>query len=101
MSWVQLRQWDRGNDPTHAGDEGPHLVAAAGPAQCRPSQLREGRATYSQSPEDFAAQVPELLKAGVNGIGGCCGTTPQHIHLMARKIREESRPASLGKQLLG
>jgi 5-methyltetrahydrofolate--homocysteine methyltransferase len=55
-------------------------------------QLREGKATYSQSPEDFAAEIPELLKAGVNGIGGCCGTTPEHIHLMAGRIRAEPLP---------
>jgi 5-methyltetrahydrofolate--homocysteine methyltransferase len=34
---------------------------------------------YPQSPEMMAAGLPELLEAGVNMVGGCCGTTPAHI----------------------
>jgi 5-methyltetrahydrofolate--homocysteine methyltransferase len=34
---------------------------------------------YPLTPEAMAAQLPELLEAGVNMIGGCCGTTPAHI----------------------
>jgi len=52
-------------------------------------QLVEGKATYTQTPGDFSRKVPELLKTGVNAVGGCCGTTPAHIHLMAKRIREE------------
>jgi 5-methyltetrahydrofolate--homocysteine methyltransferase len=40
---------------------------------------------YDQSPDEMAAQVEEYLKEGlVNILGGCCGTTPNHI----RKISE-------------
>lgn len=40
---------------------------------------------YDQSPDEMAAQVEEYLKEGlVNILGGCCGTTPDHI----RKISE-------------
>jgi 5-methyltetrahydrofolate--homocysteine methyltransferase len=40
---------------------------------------------YDQSPEQMAQQVEEYLKEGlVNIVGGCCGTTPDHI----RKIAE-------------
>ena len=53
-------------------------------------QLSEGTVTYPQSPEDFAQKVPELLQTGVNVIGGCCGTTPEHIRLLADKVREEA-----------
>jgi methionine synthase I (cobalamin-dependent) len=34
---------------------------------------------YPLTPEMMANGVPELLEAGVNMIGGCCGTTPAHI----------------------
>jgi len=34
---------------------------------------------YPHSPEYMASWLPELLKAGVSMIGGCCGTTPAHI----------------------
>jgi 5-methyltetrahydrofolate--homocysteine methyltransferase len=40
---------------------------------------------YDQTPDEMAAQVEEYLKEGlVNILGGCCGTTPDHI----RKISE-------------
>jgi len=34
---------------------------------------------YPHTPESMAARLPELLDAGVSMIGGCCGTTPEHI----------------------
>ena len=37
------------------------------------------RTIYSQSPEEMAAHLPALAAAGVQIIGGCCGTTPDHI----------------------
>src|SRR5947209_12277439 len=34
---------------------------------------------YPQSPEEMAAGLPELLAAGAVMVGGCCGTTPDHV----------------------
>ena len=34
---------------------------------------------YPHTPEAMAARRPELLEAGVSMVGGCCGTTPEHI----------------------
>jgi methionine synthase I (cobalamin-dependent) len=34
---------------------------------------------YPRSSSDMAARLPELLEAGVAMVGGCCGTTPEHI----------------------
>jgi 5-methyltetrahydrofolate--homocysteine methyltransferase len=34
----------------------------------------------------MASFVPQLIKAGVNIIGGCCGTTPEHIKRIAKII---------------
>lgn len=45
-------------------------------------QLIDGKTVFRQSPEDFAAKVGELLDAGANIIGGCCGSTPAHIAAM-------------------
>jgi len=59
-------------------------------------QLSEGKVTYPQSPEDFAQKVPELLQTGVNVMGGCCGTTPEHIRRLAEKVREEGRKKQEG-----
>lgn len=39
---------------------------------------------YDQSPEDMVAQIQEFLEEGyINIIGGCCGTTPEHIKAIA------------------
>jgi 5-methyltetrahydrofolate--homocysteine methyltransferase len=37
------------------------------------------RWAYPHTPEAMAARLPELLEAGVSMVGGCCGTTPEHI----------------------
>ncbi len=41
---------------------------------------RKGRRwVYPLTPKAMAARLPELLEAGVSMVGGCCGTTPEHI----------------------
>src|SRR5580698_9240270 len=53
--------------------------------------LVEGRNIYLCSPEYMAQYARRLLLAGVKIIGGCCGTTPDHIKL----IRSETRSLQL------
>ena len=44
---------------------------------------------YDQSPEEMAAQVVTLARKGiVNIIGGCCGTTPDHIRSIAQAVKD-------------
>lgn len=42
---------------------------------------------FPESPEDMAKMVPDLVKAGANIIGGCCGTTPAHINAMKNAVK--------------
>jgi 5-methyltetrahydrofolate--homocysteine methyltransferase len=49
-------------------------------------QFVEGKTVFRESPEMMASFVPELIKAGANIIGGCCGTTPEHIREMGRVL---------------
>lgn len=42
--------------------------------------------TFPERPDDMASQVGELIKAGANIVGGCCGTTPAHIRAMKAAI---------------
>jgi len=49
-------------------------------------ELQDGRPVYRQSPEEFAGHVPALLDAGVNIVGGCCGTGPEHIRRVAALV---------------
>ena len=46
---------------------------------------RNGEIVYPESPSYFEDKTLELIKAGVSIIGGCCGTTPEHI-LAIRKV---------------
>ena len=39
----------------------------------------EGRTVYDLTPDEFAADVSELVRKGVRVVGGCCGTTPEYI----------------------
>ncbi len=43
--------------------------------------LENLQVVYKQAPETMAAQLQNLLDAGVSMVGGCCGTTPEHIRL--------------------
>jgi len=51
-------------------------------------ELVDGVTVYRETSAVMAAQVPALLKAGANIIGGCCGTTPGHIRQMAAAARQ-------------
>ena len=39
----------------------------------------DGVTTFPESPDDMAARVKDIIEAGANIVGGCCGTTPKHI----------------------
>jgi 5-methyltetrahydrofolate--homocysteine methyltransferase len=41
---------------------------------------------YPRGPEEMAARLPELIAAGASLVGGCCGTTPEHIAAFARQL---------------
>jgi methionine synthase I (cobalamin-dependent)/5,10-methylenetetrahydrofolate reductase len=50
----------------------------------------DGRNIYLCSPEYMASFARKFLKAGVQCIGGCCGTTPAHIRAMRASLRAQS-----------
>ena len=63
----------------------------------------EGRNIYLCSPEYMAEFARRFVDVGVRLIGGCCGTTPDHIHVMKAFLRAVSggtlarKPAALAK----
>jgi homocysteine S-methyltransferase len=46
-----------------------------------------GRSMYMASPEYMASYARHLVQAGAKVVGGCCGTTPEHIHAMCEGVR--------------
>lgn len=61
-------------------------------------QLMNGASVFPESPEFMADHCTELLKAGVKIIGGCCGTTPQHIAAFKEACRGEADKKSDGER---
>jgi len=49
--------------------------------------VEDGKTVFNETPEFMASQIEELIRAGANIIGGCCGTTPDHIAAMAKSAR--------------
>lgn len=50
-------------------------------------QKRDGRMIYLSTPEYFTSYCKNYINMGVMGVGGCCGTNPEHIKEMARTIK--------------
>lgn len=49
--------------------------------------LENGIAVYDETPEMFAENIRQIKALGVEAVGGCCGTTPEHILAMANLPR--------------
>jgi len=49
--------------------------------------LKDGVTVFPDSPVDMAAYASKLAEAGVKVLGGCCGTTPDHIRKMGDAFR--------------
>ncbi len=71
----------------------PHLVDLSAIADCWVSAypnagLPNELGAYDQSPDEMKAFIQEFAASGlVNIIGGCCGTTPDHIKAMAEAVQ--------------
>ena len=53
-------------------------------------QYVDGRYIFVSTPEYLAERCTELHKAGANIIGGCCGTTPEHLKLVVEHLGHEA-----------
>jgi len=58
--------------------------------------LVEGRTEYPLKPQPFVEAMQRFVEGdGVGLVGGCCGTTPEHIRLLAEMVR--TRPANTNR----
>ena len=93
-----LSRWHADVIGCNCGD-GPDLVFRVGkrmlgngrPVMAQPNagtpEMLEGRTIYVGNPEYFGVFGRRMLKAGISLVGGCCGTTPAHIHRMRGATR--------------
>lgn len=51
-----------------------------------------GKTIFPMGPEDFAKWTPQLIAAGATYLGGCCGTTPEHIRAVAEAAKKCTEP---------
>jgi methionine synthase / methylenetetrahydrofolate reductase(NADPH) len=65
---------------------GAGLPLVAIPNAGMPQQV-DGRLAYMATPEYFQVYARRLFKAGANAVGGCCGTTPEHIRKIVAAAR--------------
>lgn len=64
-------------------------VTSSKPVTVEPNAgLPDSRGNYAMSPEKFADTAEELVWSGASIIGGCCGTTPEHIRALRRSVGE-------------
>ncbi len=50
--------------------------------------LQDGKTVFPETPQEMAAFVPQLIQAGANIIGGCCGTGPEHIQHIKQAVEQ-------------
>ena len=50
-------------------------------------EIKDGKIVYPETPEQMKALIPQIVSAGANIIGGCCGTTPDHIAVIKETVK--------------
>jgi len=90
-----------------ASEMRPHIEELSGLAECYTSAypnagLPNAMGEYDEHPEDTAHFLEDWAKEGfVNIVGGCCGTTPDHIRHIAEHVRTiKPRPLPLKEEVL-
>ena len=61
------------------------------PISCLPNaglpQNVDGQAVYPLQPDEFAREMADFVERfSLNAVGGCCGTTPEHIRALAARL---------------
>ncbi len=68
--------------------EATSLPVAAQPNAGKP-RLVKNQTVFDMTPADFATGISKCLQSGARLMGGCCGTSPEHIRTIANILRDE------------
>lgn len=65
-------------------------------------ELEDGVTVYRTTPEEFAAVGVKLVEAGAAILGGCCGTTPEHIRALSAAVKGTPvrKPLTVARRML-
>ncbi len=81
-----------GTGPKHMSDSFRYLCENSPlPVSVLPNaglpEVKDGKQHYDETPESFAAQVEHFAKdLGANIVGGCCGTSPEHLRQVIERV---------------
>ncbi len=63
--------------------------------------LRDDKTFFPMQPEEFASFAPALVEAGATLLGGCCGTTPEHLSRLGNEMKKSTSFFRNAKPLRG
>lgn len=91
--------------PEHMREPIRHLTAhSARPISVLPNAGLplnvDGETVYPMQPEPYAAMLGEFVDLGVNVVGGCCGTTPDHLTCLIEQVRARQARLETGSSTL-
>lgn len=61
--------------------------------------LKDGATCYDMDADTFAKALQPLIEAGASVLGGCCGTTPEHIRRLVESLPEYTGNGKKGKRI--
>ncbi|MBP7125684.1 bifunctional homocysteine S-methyltransferase/methylenetetrahydrofolate reductase [Myxococcota bacterium] len=80
-----------GEGPAVLSEVVPRMTGAGRPVLVQPNagmpRRIEGRVMYMATPEYFGEHAKRWVREGIRGVGGCCGTTPDHIRQVSSEVR--------------
>lgn len=63
-------------------------------------KIIDGKTVFPMGAEEFSLFAEPFARAGTNIIGGCCGTTPQHINLLAKELAKHKPVLPVAKDII-
>ncbi len=71
----------------------PHILEISSvPVVCDPNadlpSVVDGKTVYDMTPDDFASAMIDIANEGASILGGCCGTTPEYLSAMIKKVKD-------------
>ena len=63
-------------------------------------KLLDGKTVFDLGPDEFGRRTAEMVRAGASIVGGCCGTSPEHIAALHEALKDIPAP-KIGAELRG
>jgi 5-methyltetrahydrofolate--homocysteine methyltransferase len=82
-----VRSCVEGVPPSNRGQDARDTVQVFAEPNAGKPELVDGQAVYRVTPKEFAAACEQIRDAGIHILGGCCGTSPQHIRAVADVLK--------------